>query len=576
LSSTTPAVAHRPKKGEFVSLLRNRPGFDFGPKLNALSEKHENPLDLLQALIDQKLLLKEDACRLWGDFIGIAYVDVLASGITDEAVRLIPIEIARKVRAIGIYVIDGVLTVAMATPEDASLVQSLGRITQIPLSAVFCLPCEIDDAISIQYSTERSISDSLAELERDALFSDPDLAVERISELAEAKTLARVLEEIIYFALRERATDIHIEPQETLSRIRFRVDGSLREILTFPRPFQAAVISRLKILSDLNISETRFPQDGRFFIPMGTNRANFRISVIPTIRGEKAVIRALTSASKRSSVSLDTMLMSQRILRPFRRLIRSPNGIIFATGPTGSGKTTTLYAAIDEINSPKINIATIEDPVEIPMAGVSQSQVNLKIDLRFGVMLRAFLRQDPDVILIGEIRDPETAKIATEAALTGHLVFATLHTNTAPQAIVRLMEIGVEPYMVAPSVIGVLSQRLAARICDKCKEAYYPPKEVLLKYFKEEGLTDVPFFRGRGCPHCRGTGYRGRVAFHELVIITEEIRQMISERRSVQEISRAANKVGYRPLRYDGLNKVLIGLTTIEEVEENSSFDLAV
>jgi type IV pilus assembly protein PilB len=309
---------------------------------------------------------------------------------------------------------------------------------------------------------------------------------------------------------------------------------------------------------------------------MGTNRANFRISVIPTIRGEKAVIRALTSASKRASVSLDTMLMSQRILRPFRRLIRSPNGIIFATGPTGSGKTTTLYAAIDEINSPKINIATIEDPVEIPMAGVSQSQVNLKIDLRFGVMLRAFLRQDPDVILIGEIRDPETAKIATEAALTGHLVFATLHTNTAPQAIVRLMEIGVEPYMVAPSVIGVLSQRLAARICDRCKEAYYPPREVLTKYFKTEGLTDVPFFRGKGCPHCRGTGYRGRVAFHELVIITEEIRQMISERRSVQEISRAANKVGYRPLRYDGLNKVLIGLTTIEEVEENSSLDLAV
>jgi type IV pilus assembly protein PilB len=569
-------VAHHPKKSDFVSLLRGRPGFDFGPKLNVLAERHENPLDLLQALIDQKLLLKEDACRLWGDFLGIAYVDVLASGITDEAVKLIPIEIARKVRAIGIYVIDGVLTVAMATPEDASLVHSLGRITQIPLSAVFCLPCEIDDAISVQYSTERSISDSLALLERDALFSDPDLAVERISELAEAKTLARVLEEIIYFALRERATDIHIEPQETISRIRFRVDGSLREILTFPRSFQAAVISRLKILSDLNISETRFPQDGRFYIPMGTSRANFRLSVIPTIQGEKAVIRALTSAAKRSSVSLDTMLMSQRILRPFRRLIRSPNGIIFATGPTGSGKTTTLYAAIDEINSPKINIATIEDPVEIPMPGVSQSQVNFKIDLRFGVMLRAFLRQDPDVILVGEIRDSETAKIATEAALTGHLVFATLHTNTAPQAIVRLMEIGVEPYMVAPSVIGVLSQRLAARICDKCKEAYYPPRDVLLKYFKAEGLTDVPFFRGRGCPHCRGTGYRGRVAFHELVIITEEIRQMISERRSVQEIARAATKVGYRPLRYDGLNKVLIGLTTIEEVEENSSFDLAV
>jgi type IV pilus assembly protein PilB len=569
-------VSNRSEKNDFLEHLRGLPDFEFGTKLTALAEKHESALDLLQALIDQKLLLKEEACHLWGDYLGIAYVDVLASSITDEAVKLIPIEIARKVRAIGIYVIDGVLTVAMATPQDAGKVRSLERIAQIPLSAVFCLPCEIDDAISIQYSTEQAISESLAELKRDAIFSEPDLTVEKIAELAETKTLARVLEEIIYFALRERATDIHIEPQEMLSRIRFRVDGSLREILTFPRTLQSAIISRLKILSDLNISESRIPQDGRFSIPMGTNKANFRLSVIPTIRGEKAVMRVLTTATKRTSVTLDTMLMSQRILKPFRRLIRSPNGIIFATGPTGSGKTTTLYAALEEINSPKINIATIEDPVEIPMTGVSQSQVNPKIELKFGVMLRAFLRQDPDVILIGEIRDTETAKIATEAALTGHLVFATLHTNTAPQAIVRLMEIGVEPYMVAPSVIGVLSQRLAARICNKCKEAYYPPRDVLLKYFKEEGLTDIPFFRGRGCSHCRGTGFRGRIAFHELVIITEEIRQMISDRKSVQEIARAAAKVGYRPLRYDGLNKVLIGLTTIEEIEENSSFDWAV
>jgi type IV pilus assembly protein PilB len=298
--------------------------------------------------------------------------------------------------------------------------------------------------------------------------------------------------------------------------------------------------------------------------------------VIPLIYGEKAVVRILSSATRHSMVTLDRMLMSQRVLHPFRRLIKSPNGIIFVTGPTGSGKTTTLYAAIDEINTPRINISTIEDPVEIPVLGVMQSQINAPIDLNFATMLRALLRQDPDVIMVGEIRDTETAKIATEAALTGHLVFATLHTNTAPQAIVRLMEIGVEPYMVAPSILGVLSQRLAARICDKCKEAYYPPREVLLKYFLEDGLSDVPFYRGRGCPHCRHTGFRGRVAFHELVVVTEEIRQLISDRRSVQEITRAAAKVGYRPLRYDGLNKVLLGLTTIEEIEENCSFESAV
>jgi type IV pilus assembly protein PilB len=270
-------------------------------------------------------------------------------------------------------------------------------------------------------------------------------------------------------------------------------------------------------------------------------------------------------------LTLERMLISQPILQPFKRLIQSPNGILFVTGPTGSGKTTTLYSALGEINTPDRNISTIEDPVEIQLEGINQSQVNTYIDVKFSTLLRSFLRQDPDVILIGEIRDLETAKIATEAALTGHLVLATLHTNTAAQAIVRLMEIGVEAYMVAPAVIGVLAQRLAARICEKCKEAYYPSHETLLRYFQPEGLVEVPFYRGRGCSHCRGTGYRGRVAFHELIVITEEIRQLISERKSAQEITRAAAKIGFTSLRYDGLRKVLLGLTTIEEIEQNTT-----
>jgi type IV pilus assembly protein PilB len=571
-----PNVTSIPAIKQLVELILALPGFDNREKLESLAAKHEKSLDLLQAVIDQKLVLREDACRIWGDFLGIAYVDVLASGITIEAVKQIPQEIARKARAIGIYVIDGVLTVAMATPEDARLVHRLEQISGFPISPVFCLPCEIDDAMSIFYATERSVADSIAVLQRTAIFSDPDLTSERISELAHSASLAHVLDEIIHFAMLERATDIHLEPLEIQSRIRFRIDGTLRDILSFPKNLNRPIISRLKIIADLNISETRLPQDGRFTLPMGTGKANFRLSIAPTHHGEKAVIRILASATRQSKVTLDTMLMSNRIIQPFRRLIKKPNGIIFVTGPTGSGKTTTLYAAVEEINSTKVNISTIEDPVEITMHGVMQSQVNAQIDLKFSTMLRAFLRQDPDIILVGEIRDTETAKIAAEAALTGHLVFATLHTNTAPQAIVRLLEIGVEPYMVAPSIIGVLAQRLAARICDKCKEAYHPPREVLLKYFEEEGLTDVPFFRGRGCPHCRESGFRGRVAFHELVVITEEIRQMISDRKSVQEITRAAYKGGYRPLCYDGLNKVLLGLTTIEEVEENCSFESVV
>ncbi|MDB6115074.1 MAG: epsE 6 [Lacunisphaera sp.] len=563
-----------PENQDFLRRIQQLPNFDFAAELEAAGKLHgHGTLEHLEAIIEQKLLAKDEACRQWANSIGIAYVDVLASVITEEAVEKIPLAIAEKATALGLYVIDGVLTVALATPEDKELLRRLQQIAQLPVSPVFGLPCEIHDAISIQYSTEKTLTDSLAELEKDNLFSRPDKASDRLELIAESESLVKVLDEIIHFALRERATDIHIEPQEIQSRIRFRVDGMMREVLSFSRKLQRTIITRLKILCGLNIAETRFPQDGRFSLTIGTNKANFRFSCIPTTYGEKVVIRVLASTGRKSMMTLDRMLISQAVLQPFKRLMQNPNGILFVTGPTGSGKTTTLYAALNEINDPTINIATIEDPVEIQLHGVTQSQVNAHIDLKFSNQLRSLLRQDHDVNLIGEIRDLETARIATEAALTGHLVLATLHTNTAAQAIVRLMEIGVEPYMVAPSVIGVLAQRLAARICEKCKEAYYPPREVLLKYFEEEGLTDVPFYRGRGCSHCRGTGYRGRVAFHELVLITEEIRQMISEGKSAQEITRAAARVGYKPLRYDGYRKVLLGLTTMDEIEQNTSFE---
>jgi type IV pilus assembly protein PilB len=561
---------------DFLQRVRALPNFDHQAELAATGGEHgTGTVAHLQALIDSKILTKDDACRLWADSIGIAYVDVLASAITDEAVAKIPLAIARKVKALGLYLIDGVLTVAMGSPEDKELVRRIEQIAQVPVSAVFCLPCEIDDAISIQYSTEKSLTDSLTELESDSVFNRVEGSGERFENVAESESLVRVLDEMIYFALRERATDIHIEPGEVQSRLRFRVDGMMREVMTFPRKLHRAIVARLKILCGLNIAECRFPSDGRFSLNIGTTKANFRFSSLPTVFGEKVVIRVLAATGKKSLLGLDKMLVSQPILQPFRRLVQNPNGIIFVTGPTGSGKTTTLYAALQEINQPGINISTIEDPVEIQLPGVTQSQVNPHIDLKFGTLLRSLLRQDPDVILIGEIRDLETAKIATEAALTGHLVFATLHTNTAAQAIVRLMEIGVEPYMVAPSVIGVLAQRLAARICERCKEAYYPPREVLQRYFLDEGLTEVPFYRGKGCPHCRGTGYKGRIAFHELILITEEIRQLISEGRSAQEITRAAARVGYRSLRYDGMRKVLLGLTTIDEIEQNTSFEWA-
>ncbi|HVU32315.1 MAG TPA: GspE/PulE family protein [Opitutaceae bacterium] len=564
-----------PRSKDFLARVRALPHFGYQSELDALVAKHGDSALLAQAMIDDKLLSKEEVCRYWADSIYVAYVDPFASVVTDEAVAKIPAEVAKKAKAIGLYILNGVLTVAMAAPGDEALVRRLTQIAQMPISPVFALPREIDHAIAVHYSTEKGLEESLGELERSSLFDRPDLAGEKLTALAENNALAEILDEILYYAIRERATDLHIEAQETNGRIRFRIDGNLREILTYSRKLHRALVSRVKILSNLNIAETRFPQDGRFSMQVGSQLANFRVSTIPSAYGEKTVIRVLAMAGRKTMLTLDKMMISQTILQPFRRLIQNPNGIIFVTGPTGSGKTTTLYAALHEINSPGVNISTIEDPIEIQLPGVTQTQVNANIDLKFATVLRALMRQDPDVILIGEIRDLETAKIATEAALTGHLVFATLHTNTAPQAIARLMEIGVEPYMVAPSVVGVLAQRLAARICESCKEAYYPSQDTLRKYFLDEGLTDVPFYRGRGCPACRQTGYKGRIAFHELVLITDEMRTLISERRSVQEIIRAAAKVGYRPLRYDGLKKVLLGLTTIDEIEQNTSFEWA-
>ncbi|HUG10349.1 MAG TPA: GspE/PulE family protein [Opitutaceae bacterium] len=561
---------------QFSVLVRKQPLFSSGEILDRLITEHgDGSLDLLQAVIAEHLLPKDIACSLWGESLGIAWVDPITSLISEEALDKLPAEIARKVQGIPIYVIDNVVTIAMADPTDSEMIRRVSQIAQCPISAVFSLPTDIHDAVSIHYATEKGLEESLAELAKSMVVLHEDLGAEELSALSESAGVIEIVDSMIFYALRERATDIHIEPHEQFTRVRFRIDGFLREVLTFARKLHAPIATRIKIISLLNISETRQPQDGRFSVNVGSNKANFRVSVIPSQYGEKVVVRVLNITGKRDVMTLGKSMMSQTVLRPLRRLIQSPNGILFVTGPTGSGKTTTLYSALHEINTPDINISTIEDPIEIQLAGVNQTQINHQIELDFAAMLRALLRQDPDVILLGEVRDLETAKIATEAALTGHLVLATLHTNSAPQAIVRLIDMGVEPYMVAPTLIGVLAQRLVGRICEKCKESYLPEKKVILKYFEDDGLKNVPFYRGKGCPACRHTGYNGRIAFHELVVMTEEMRTLISERKSVAAMVEAAKKAGYRPLRYDGLKKVLLGLTTIEQIEEHSSLEWA-
>lgn len=555
----------------FLDQIRRLNTFDSGCDLEAVANSCEEPVQLVEKLIAANQLGKDEGSRFWATCLGYAYVDPQSSVITKEALDLIPMEIALKARALPLYRLENTVTIAMAKPEDRTLAAQLAKITRLSVSPVYANSEDIADLIRIQYCTEETITESLKSLEEHKLFSgDIETVSEQMAAMADTDQLVQFVDAIIHFALRRNASDIHIEPRETLVQLRYRIDGTLRQILTYPRKLHPSVITRLKILANLNITESRFPSDGRFSMKLGTAKAGFRFSTIPCQYGEKAVMRVLASAGIKSILTLERMMMSQTMLEPFRRMIKNPSGIIFVTGPTGSGKTTTLYSVLSELNDPGINISTIEDPIEMQLEGINQSQVNHHIDLNFALLLRSLLRQDPDVILIGEIRDLETAKIAVEAALTGHIVLATLHTNSAPEAIIRLEEIGVDHYMIAPAVIGVLAQRLAARICESCKEPYTPSETVLRRFFDDDPLPDVTFYRGKGCPACEGTGYKGRVAFHELFLVNQDVRAKISERASQRELIEAASKVGYRPLRYDGLKKVLLGLTTIEEIESGT------
>lgn len=541
----------------------------------ALLHADEGTLDLIEYLIDEEIVEKPIACRIWSDHIEAAYVDPLSTIISENAVASIPKEIARKGNVMPLYVVEGALTVAMPDPHNEKLISRLSAIAKMEVSAVFCLSQEVKDAVELHYNSEQSVKELIDQLERSQGDILSSFSTEQLAELSGSESVISLCESILLLAIKERASDIHIEPKKDVTNIRFRIDGRLQNVFIIAAALHAPLKSRIKILSNLDIAETRYPQDGRFSLPLGSESVNFRVSVIPTVTGEKLVLRILALTGKRDFRSLDQMLVSQTILQPFKRIIESPNGMIFVTGPTGSGKSTTLYAALHEINKPEVNISTIEDPVETRMDGIIQSQVNNKIDLKFSDMLRSLLRQDPDVILVGEIRDLETAKIATEAALTGHLVFSTLHTNNAIQAVVRLVELGIEPYMVAPSLLAVMAQRLAAKICDNCKRAYTPDEDVMNRYFDDIDQVEVKpvFYDGRGCKQCRNTGYHGRVAFHEMALITEEMRALISNRGTDNELATAAKKVGYRPLRYDGLKKVLLGYTTTEELEKLASFD---
>lgn len=480
--------------------------------------------------------------------------------------RLIPEEFARKNHVMPLAITLNSLTVAVTDPLDIVLLDNLYKLTGYHIHCVVATKSDIDASINEFYEEggmlKRAVEASYTtEKPVDEAVSDERLSLDDIVASAEKAPVVKLTDLLIRQAIRERASDIHIEPFQDKISIRFRIDGVLKEISPPDRAILPSLISRLKILSKMDIAEKRLPQDGSFRAGIENRMIDFRVSTIPTIHGEKMVMRILDRSSV--SLNLQTLGFEKEELEKFRKAIRKPYGMILLTGPTGSGKTTTLYAALNEIKGTDKNITTIEDPVEYQLAGINQVQIKPSIGLTFASGLRSFLRQDPDIMLVGEIRDLETAQICVRAALTGHLVFSSLHTNDAPTAITRLIDVGVEPFFVSSSLLMVVAQRLVRKLCPKCKEGYKPSAVDAAKM----GAFSAPIiYRPKGCEHCSSTGYLGRFAIYEIMEITEKLEEMILNKASVSDIRHEAQKNGLLQLEETGYKKVAAGMTSLDEV----------
>ncbi len=520
----------------------------------------------------------------WGEiqaqYFGLPFVDTLnQDAVPLELIALLPIQFAKRHNLLPVHADDDAVTVATANPSSIGPIDDLRLLFGKPIRAVVAPAPVVSEAINRAYdrasgSTAELVS-GLDEERLDLMATELDEPVDLLDANDEAPII-RLVNQLIFQAVKDRASDIHIEPFERELVVRFRIDGILYDIVKPPKRFQSVILSRVKIMAELNIAEKRLPQDGRIRTKIAGKDVDIRVSVIPTAFGERIVMRLLDRSA--TLLSLDQLGLAGQNLKTVQRLIRQSHGIVLVTGPTGSGKTTTLYAALQKINSNEKNIITIEDPIEYQLAGVGQMQVNPKIELTFANGLRSILRQDPDVIMVGEIRDIETAEIAIHAALTGHLVFSTLHTNDSFGAVTRLVDMGIEPFLVSSSVIAVMAQRLVRRVCPACRTPSAPTAEQLA----EIGLSVERVGGGRiyqtgpGCGQCKQTGYRGRAGIHELLIVDDTVRGLIMKNADAATIRREATERGMPTLREDGVHKVLEGLTTIEEVMRVTQEDLVV
>ena len=481
-------------------------------------------------------------------------VDLTSYALDQQVLNLIPATLAEKYHVIPIFKVGESLTLAMANPKDIMALDAVRRHTNLDLEVVKSSLESINEAISEYYGIAAIIEEVLKE------YHQPHEEKKLKTSIMPAEApIVKLVNAVLFQAVSERASDIHVEPEATKIRIRYRVDGTLHEEAELPSFMLSPLVSRIKVLSSMDIAESRLPQDGRFEMDLEGKKVDFRVSTFPTAYGEKTVLRILDKSMMH--YSLEKVGLNPQNVEIIKKLIRKPHGIFLVTGPTGSGKTTTLYGALSEMNSEELNIVTVEDPIEYELPGITQSQVNTKAGLTFASALRSILRQDPDVIFVGEIRDLETANIAIRSALTGHLVFSTLHTNDSASAITRLIDMGVEPFLLASTIEGILAQRLVRKIDPKCvAEAPVPDnfKSIL------PGVTSLKY--GKGCKACKGTGFKGRTGVFEFLLVDDKIKKMIAEKVASDEIKKYAVSKGMKTLYDDGIEKVKAGETTIEEV----------
>ena len=542
----------------------------------ALAEQKGKTDKLGSILVTQGAITEEQLIGFLSRQYGIPSITLGNFDIDAETLRLVPAAIARKYEVVPVKRIGGTLTLAMADPTNVFALDDVAFMTNLSILPVVAPQAAIRKAIEKYYEaqtasmtevmTEITASEAAnVELLEGEAESATSVDIFELKESADEAPVVKLVNMVLVDAIKKGASDLHWEPYEKHFRIRFRIDGVLHEMLAPPKRLEPAIISRLKIMSNLDISERRVPQDGRIKLKFGTREIDFRVSILPTIFGEKAVLRILDKEALQ--LDLTKLGFDSWSFEKFNHSIHQPYGMVLITGPTGSGKTTTLYSAISTINSPEHNIMTAEDPVEYNLKGVNQVQVNEGVGRTFAAVLRSFLRQDPDVILVGETRDLETAQISIRAALTGHLVFTTLHTNDCPSTVARLFDMGIQPFLLSSALLVILAQRLGRRICKDCKYPVEGKEEDLAPYgHVPQGLANATFYKGKGCGTCNFTGMKGRVAIYEVMPVTETLRDMILKAASTAELREQAQRDGMKTLRQSGLMKVLEGVTTVEEV----------